>query len=263
MHPNRKRTLADLFAATPLDPAFIAADRDALEKAKKTSYMSDYDRTCVPGADFSFALNIFNDTVLKAKAKMAAKAPIKSKNPVSDAFKEKMSKTYGTPIIIVPNSATTALSSLNAVDFLQRNEWVSPETKKKEGKKRIPEAVISRLMRTGKQMMDFKIVDNTTTFTDADWERVVAVFALGQEWQFKGWKWSNPVDLFHNALGIHVMLDDQVLNDNVQSWNCKVLKVHKTKRHLDAGAVNEFWTLLDEYMKLNKPWLFNQHKKKK
>jgi parafibromin len=62
-------------------------------------------------------------------------------------------------------------------------------------------------------------------FPDKDWDRVVAVFVTGQDWQFNGWKWSKPVELFTKVLGIHVSMDDRVVDPKVLSWNCKILQV--------------------------------------
>jgi parafibromin len=45
----------------------------------------------------------------------------------------------------------------------------------------------------------FLILDSIDTLKPDDWARVVAVFATGQEWQFKRWKWSKPVDIFSNG----------------------------------------------------------------
>lgn len=36
---------------------------------------------------------------------------------------------------------------------------------------------------------------------------------------------------------------------------CQILKIHQTKRHLDAGAVNDFWAAFDNFTKLRKPHL--------
>ena len=39
---------------------------------------------------------------------------------------------------------------------------------------------------------------------------------------------SNPVDVFHKALGIHVCLDDgSEVSANILSWKCQVLKVSR------------------------------------
>ncbi|CAN0436054.1 unnamed protein product [Ectocarpus fasciculatus] len=47
--------------------------------------------------------------------------------------------------------------------------------------------------------------------------------------------------------------DDVRVNDKVSQWNVRVLEINKHKRHLDKGALLEFWRLLDEFMLLNKP----------
>jgi RNA pol II accessory factor, Cdc73 family, C-terminal len=74
---------------------------------------------------------------------------------------------------------------------------------------------------------EFKIIDSVSKLADRpeNWDRVVAVFATGQPWQFKNWKWSEPVDLFQNVLGVHLMYADSETNPTVQSWNCKIIKV--------------------------------------
>lgn len=38
---------------------------------------------------------------------------------------------------------------------------------------------------------------NSLYFTSRD--RVCCVFVTGKVWQFKGWKWEKPVDLFSNG----------------------------------------------------------------
>jgi parafibromin len=101
------------------------------------------------------------------------------------------------------------------------------------------------------------VVDDPRVLTsEHDWQRVVAVFAIGQSWQFKEWNWANPVDLFQNVLGVHLMLDNEKVSDNIRSWNCKVLKINQFKRHLDSGAANMFWDMLQKFAMLNKPWVF-------
>ena len=41
------------------------------------------------------------------------------------------------------------------------------------------------------------VIDHPAKLTNADWDRVVAVFVMGPAWQFKGWPWDgNPVEIF-------------------------------------------------------------------
>ncbi len=60
---------------------------------------------------------------------------------------------------------------------------------------------------------------------EKDWDRVVAVFVAGKEWQFKDWKWSNPAELFQQVLGVHLTFQGKTVEPAVDSWNCKVIKV--------------------------------------
>jgi len=94
----------------------------------------------------------------------------------------------------------------------------------------------------------FQIVDNTTRMSSKDWSRVVAVFVLGQAWQFKDWQWSSPVELFSNVKGFYLRCDDTQAPPEVKSWNVKILTISKTKRYLDKTAALEFWNSLEEFL---------------
>lgn len=50
-----------------------------------------------------------------------------------------------------------------------------------------------------KKTYDYLIIDNPTRLKPEDWERVVAVVSVGKDWQFKGWKWPSPVELFSHV----------------------------------------------------------------
>lgn len=164
------------------------------------------------------------------------------------------STVVGTPIILVPNSLTAVISSINVFDFIAEGTYRSIESKKAAGAKRVPEQLVNRQIADG-SFIDFKVIDDPRNLRPEDWEKVVAVFVLGQLWQFKAWKWENPADLFQHVLGVHVTLDDRAPEPTVLSWNCQILKINQFKRHLDAGAVNEFWGLLEDFIRLNKPWV--------
>lgn len=92
------------------------------------------------------------------------------------------------------------------------------------------------------------MIDSTTKMSTKDWSRVVAVFVLGQAWQFKDWHWSSPVELFSNVRGFYLKYDDDALPAEVKSWNVKILTISKSKRHLDKTAALQFWNALDEFL---------------
>ena len=48
--------------------------------------------------------------------------------------------------------------------------------------------------------MTYRVIDNPSKLTNADWDRVVGVFVMGQAWQFKGWPWEgNPTVIFSKS----------------------------------------------------------------
>jgi hypothetical protein len=279
-----------------LDPAYIQMDRKYLESLRVDEQAAATRATvlCKPGTDFSFAIKLFNDNILKVEADKAKSAaaqdkaqtkphagaassasagPNSSKRPrpedarttpaVNPNPARPGSSSAGgavdlrKPIIIVPSALSGLISSINAADFLEGGKYVPIEEKRKAGAQREKERYITRTMSNGVRAA-YKLVD-APKFDAKDWDRVVGVFVLGQAWQFKDWaeQYSKPVELFNRVLGVHLTMDDRAVDANVLSWNCKVLKINQFKRHLDAGAVNEFWAYLDEFMRLRKPALYN------
>jgi parafibromin len=103
----------------------------------------------------------------------------------------------------------------------------------------------------------YKIIDDPRKLVSKDWDQVVACFVTGQLWQFKGWKYETPVHLFQNVLGVHLLLDGRVLDPVIKSWNCQILKIHEVKQHVNAGAAQQFWSMIDDFVRLNKPHLDN------
>ena len=294
-----------------LDPAYIQMDKKYLEKLRQDEQAAATRATvlCKPGTDFSFAIKLFNDHILKVEVERAkqqtsaaaghddshsrsnggssssAAAAAASKRPrPEDTHRHNngvsgaagavggVPRTGGSssaaasaltavdnrkPIIIVPMGAAGTISSINAGDFLEDGKYMTIEEKRKSGGQREKERYITRTLSNG--MKGKYLLVDSPKFDPKDWDRVVAVFVLGQTWQFKDWpdKYAKPVELFTRVLGVHLTMDDRAVDPNVLSWNCKVLKINQFKRHLDAGAVNEFWAYLDDFMRLQKPALYN------
>ena len=67
------------------------------------------------------------------------------------------------------------------------------------GAKRDNELLIQR-RKEGGLTVPYRVIDNPAKLTNADWDRVVAVFVMGQAWQFKGWPWDgNPTVIFSKS----------------------------------------------------------------
>ena len=242
-----------------------------------------YTRTTIMDAsgtkDFSFGKDLFLQVLRQRDENKAAGIDTKKMNTLATATNNKgvsssskrpressiadktnkpaaKRKATGPPIIIVPNSLTTVISSINIKDFLEGGTYISISDKKKQGGKRqqIQSLQLKMNLNNGTKQ-EFKVTDNPSTLKAHEWENVVAIFVTGQAWQFKPLKWSNPVDLFQHVLGVHLTLDLSSVTPSVHSWKCKVVRLNASMRHLDTGAVNDFITSLRKFMEISKPWL--------
>lgn len=176
--------------------------------------------SCLPLQDFSFALKLFNEHVLKPESQKSktGSTPVDPLKPGKDSDARnkkhrpdsagqsgikrpsgpggKDARDNRPPIIIVPSGLSGIISSMNAADFLENSTYITIEEKRNSGAPREKERLISRTLPNGVRSK-YLLIDNPK-LGPKDWERVVAVFATGQGWQFKDWPagYSNPVELF-------------------------------------------------------------------
>ena len=146
---------------------------------------------------------------------------------------------------------------LNVKNFLGDGKFQESTMLAGNGARKESKVVISRKIglttRGDMRTAEYVVLDNPTRLKPSDWERVVAVVSMGKDWQFKGWLWSTPVELFSHCLGVFVKWDWEKTPDAVGKWNVKILDLSKTKRHLDASASNQFWQHLDKFTRIHKP----------
>ncbi|XP_076056090.1 cell division cycle 73 hyrax isoform X1 [Oratosquilla oratoria] len=158
-----------------------------------------------------------------------------------------------TPIIIVPSSPSSLIGMMNAKDLLQDMKFITQDQKR--GTKRENEILIQR-GKSGGLTVPYRVLDNASRLTNADWDRVVAVFVMGPAWQFKGWPYDgNPVEIFNRICAFHIKYEEMRLDQNVAKWAVNVINLSRTRRHLDRAAFKEFWEKLDRYMQTKKPQL--------
>jgi len=150
------------------------------------------------------------------------------------------------PIIIVPGRSTlSALLNLNnAKQFLSESTFVNP-LDIKDGSK-LNKIEIEYTTQNGNSIK-FLIVDNVSELRSKDWGNVIAIFAQGQEWQFKQYPkdWGGVAGIFSHAKGFYMHYEDEKVPKNVASWNVKALSVNKVKRHHDGTAARKFWEDID------------------
>ncbi|VDL87158.1 unnamed protein product [Nippostrongylus brasiliensis] len=187
-----------------------------------------------------------------------------------DEPKKRVSRT---PIIIIPSAMTSLLTIFNATDIIQvsflfyeshlsfnndfsigyefRNDRTETQREKYASK------YISIFDNNCPVLLPYLIVDQPNKFTDAEWDRVVAVFITGQLWQFKPFKrWhSNPVEIFAKIPAFHVHYDDLNIDSNVLKWSVTRLPVSRTKRHMDKARFRVFWETVDRWIPANRPHL--------
>jgi hypothetical protein len=151
------------------------------------------------------------------------------------------------PIIIVPGRSTSSalLNLNNAQQFLSDATFVNPvdlaNTPVKGSK-----IEFEYTPRNGNPIK-FLIVDNVTELRGRDWSNVIAVFAQGQEWQFKQYPkdWGGVAGIFSHTKGFYMHYEDEKVPKTVATWNVKALPVNKLKRHHDGTAARKFWDDID------------------
>ncbi|KAL6064114.1 accessory factor associated with RNA polymerase II [Balamuthia mandrillaris] len=158
------------------------------------------------------------------------------------------------PIIIIPSALTSLLTVYNVREFLEQGVFVPSVDKKQQGESRECPKIVHRPKSATRYDLPtvFHVTDNPSKLSTSDWNRVVAVFALGPAWQFKSWKWSDPVELFANVRGFYLGFEDSQVPPSVKSWNVKILKISKHKRHLDSTAYLSFWNELETWLQSKK-----------
>lgn len=151
-----------------------------------------------------------------------------------------------TPIIIIPSANTSLITMYNAKDILQDLKFVSHEEKRASGSKRENEILLQR-RKDGGLTVPYRVIDNPQKLTNADWDRVVAVFVMGPAWQFKGWPFDgNPVEIFSKVCAFHLKYNEMRLDANVARWAVSVIDLDREKRHLDRAALMTFWEQVDK-----------------
>jgi parafibromin len=102
------------------------------------------------------------------------------------------------PIILVPSAFQTMLNMYNAKEFLEDGMYVSADVKAKELPKK-PE-VVRFLRKMGRETpIKYEVRDKPSGLSPKDWDRVVAVFVLGKEWQFKDWPFKDHVEILSKS----------------------------------------------------------------
>jgi len=142
---------------------------------------------------------------------------------------------------------------MNVKKFLEGEGYLSPQECKDQKLKKEKLVVVDRKKPGAKDPIPYHIID--TIDPKLDWTRVVGVFALGPQWQFKEWPqgWVFPADHFTNGKlpsllllraalsltrlfvffplavkGFHLMYEDSPVDANIKSWNVTRIQVSRS-----------------------------------
>ena len=55
-------------------------------------------------------------------------------------------------------------------------------------------------------------------------------------------------ELFHTVLGINVAMKNEIINDNLKSWNIKQYSLHPDNRHGDKSVVVDLFNCIDKFL---------------
>lgn len=183
---------------------------------------------------------------IKANAEsMNIKDPSAKHSIVAKPSQQALPVQTSIPIIVVPASFTSLINMFNVKSFLEDESFVTPQEARARGpvRKEIRLRIVDK--QSGNQ---FCVIDNVNRLKIEDWENVIAVFVQGESWQFKGWKWESPVELFSHVKGYWLKYEDENPVCEAKNWNVEVLNISKSKRHLDSTAVVKFWHSLNNFV---------------
>ncbi|KAI8002384.1 hypothetical protein ACSBR2_031112 [Camellia fascicularis] len=158
----------------------------------------------------------------------------------------------GVPIILVPSAFQTLITIYNVKEFLEDGVFIPTDVKVKQMKGPKPECVtVQKKFSRDRLVTAYEVRDKPSVLKAEDWDRVVAVFVLGKEWQFKDWPFKDHVEIFNKILGFFMRFEDDSVESakNVKQWNVKIISISKNKRHQDRAAALEVWDRLEEFMR--------------
>ncbi|CAH00299.1 Cdc73p [Kluyveromyces lactis] len=175
------------------------------------------------------------------------KSATKSKSGTSGISKPDHSKAKPSsqkdPIILIPSAASSIFTIANIRQFLEESKYVNPKDLPISHKDLV--TAVKKFDRISRPIR-FLIVNNTKLFTQPEyWDRVVAIFTTGHEWQFTNYQWSNPAELFQHCKGFYFHFSGDLVPRNAEQWNVQKLELDKNKRFKDIEVSRFFWTIIE------------------
>ncbi|KAM0005289.1 putative Cell division control protein [Helianthus debilis subsp. tardiflorus] len=138
-------------------------------------------------------------------------------------------------------------------DYIQDGVFIPTDVKMKGMKGPKPECVtvLKKFSSRDRVVTAYEVRDKPSALKAEEWGRVVAVFVLGKEWQFKDWPFKDHVEIFNKILGFYMRFEDDSVESAkiVKQWNVKIISISKNKRHQDRAAALDVWDRLEEFVR--------------
>ena len=163
-------------------------------------------------ARFARCLDTFVQAMSSRKRPHASKSSSSSSSSSSSKhakLRRSSSAQRGTPIIVLPTGANSLLTVWNVEEFLRSGRFITTQESKAQLVSSAPkDGLRFKVALPGfAEPCEFRFVDNPRfqlrkkEGSLGDWNKVVAVIANGEEWQFKGWPagFATPADIFSRA----------------------------------------------------------------
>ncbi|KAJ7644002.1 RNA polymerase II-associated protein [Roridomyces roridus] len=269
--PHRQSATAT--STTPAKRRYVADARDIeVVKKIKQNEVELRDRNSVLRGtkpnNFANIRSVYSDKLKKLKESSRSGGTTVTATPDAKSLARRARNNY--PIIMISSSPTALITMYNVRRFLQESTFEPSQDARQrataEGNPR-PEDMIpiyrkrTSIDSSGREHQTqarYCIVDSVEAlgkFGPDAWDRVVCVMTTGQAWQFRPYKWNEPIQLFHNVKGIYVSWSNDPPNAKIKDWNVTELKIDPLRRHVDKSTVAHFWKILDDWTASNKPWL--------
>lgn len=117
----------------------------------------------------------------------------------------------GVPIILVPSAFQTLITIYNVKEFLEDGVYIPTDVKVKQMNGPKPDCVtVQKKFSRDRVVTAYEVRDKPSALKAEDWDRVVAVFVLGKEWQFKEWPFKDHVEIFNKSKLVWLSLYMQV-----------------------------------------------------
>lgn len=154
------------------------------------------------------------------------------------------------PIIILSPSAISMLNMDNIKEFLEDGKFTSTENNNKGVSNSNSMLKITRNSKKFNRKIKFLIVNNVEKFfiKPEYWDRVVAVFTTGQEWQFKNYRTNKPNLLFQKIKGFYINYNGDVVPENIKNWNVQVISLDRNQRFKDRQISELMWESIERFM---------------